>query len=303
MDESTPVPIPQLLSRVADAGDAAAAKLESWGVRLETDSRLAQASALLRAAAERGRLNADHESVAPVLRAVWVAADFADIAEYLPEDRVKSVRQELSIALRGELWPSKGSRQPLQFQTQHMVGAILLHSGIEIEHIPFSSKRQVKAPEFFFMDCLTRVGVEVKRPESRARIPTLLGEAMQKFTPHDCYGAIVLEITDCLEGVSEAEFLRVGQEVMAEAHATVWNIERNEYRPGFRSLLYLGGIVRGGWEVPAEDQSRLRLVGHAFHQGYIGHPGSLQSFVSDRTRASFNRAIAGVVQRLSASVR
>jgi hypothetical protein len=298
LDESASVPIPQLLQRIAAAVDQAAAKFASWGVRIEAGSRLEQASAVLREAASLRHINADHTSIEPVLRAMWVAVDFCDIAAYLPGDRVRSIRQELSVAVKGELWPPKGARQSVQFQTQHMIGAILFHSGVKIQHVAFSHKRPAKAPEFFFMDCLTRVGVEVKRPESRRRIPTLLAEAMQKFVSHSCLGAVVMEISDCIEAKSEKEFHDQGAAVMREAHDAVWDTERNQYRPGFGKLIYLGGIVRGGWEVPANDQSRLRLVGHAFHKEYSGHKGTVQAFVSDRTRTSFNQAISSLIARI-----
>jgi hypothetical protein len=88
---------------------------------------------------------------------------------------------------------------------------------------------------------------------------------------------------------------------MNEAHAAVWDVERGQFRPGFEQLIYLGGVVRGAWEVPAEDTSRLRMMGHAFHQGYTNHPRSWQGIVSDRLQRQFNSAFTAVIARLSAA--
>ena len=301
MDESKPVPIPDLLERVAALADGALATINGWGVRVQETSRLEQASSVLRATAAAGRVEPNSAAVTPVLRALWVAADFADIAAYLPESRVKSIRVELQAALSGELWPDKGSRQPLQLQTQHWIGAMLLHSGLETDHAVYSAKREVKIPEFFVRDGLQRIGVEVKRPESRRRVQTVVAEAMEKFASHRCFGAIVLEITDCIQGSSAGELEAEAVAVMREAHGAVWNDQRGEYRPGFEKLIYLGGVVRGAWEVPAEDSTRLRMMGHALHQGYTNHPRTLQGIVSDRLQGRFDTAFSGVIARLSAA--
>ena len=148
MEESRPVPLGELLALVAARGDVAREILIRRRVRVRSGSRLEQASASPRVAAGHGHVDASPEPVDPVLLAVWVAADFADIAAYLPEPLVKSVRQELTVALCGDLWPSRGNRQSLQLQTQHWIGAVLLHAGIEIEHANSSSKSPGKIPEF-----------------------------------------------------------------------------------------------------------------------------------------------------------
>lgn len=299
MEESTPTPISALLERLAVTGDQASSTLASWGIKTVGDSRLAQASAFLREVAATGTIQPTMDAVLPVLRAIWVAADFADIAGYLPENRVKSVRQELSVAINGPLWPPPGQRQALQYQTQHWIGAVLFHAGLEIEHIPFSAKRQVKIPEFWIAAGLRPIGVEVKRPESVARLPVTVADAMEKFRNHACYGAIVLELSDCLTPGPEASLRGQGNSLMETVHQTVWDDPGNRYKPGFEKLIYVGGIVRGAWERPAEHSNRLRFFGHAFHQGYSPDPNSLQGIRSRWLQDFMNKAFSDVVWRMN----
>lgn len=299
MDESTPVPIPQLLRAVADEGDRARQALANWGVVVSDGSRLEAAAALLREAAAEGQIDPRPEAVLPVLRALWVAADFADIATYLPASRVTSIRRELTTAVNGQLWPPAGSRQPLQLQTQHWIGAILTHAGLELEHATASASHAVRIPEFFIVNGLKRIGVEVKRPESRRRLPTMIQEAMTKFSAHDCFAAIVLELTDCIESESEPELVAQGNELMRVTHETVWDDARGDFRAGYGSLIYLGAVARGGWQVPAEDKSRLRLMGHAWHRGYARHANSLHGRRSQWLQEQANRAFMGVIARLA----
>src|ERR1035437_7695150 len=125
LEESRPVPIPKLLELVASMGDSAREALARGGVTIRAGSRIELASTCLRSAAAVGRVNATPEEVAPLLHALWVALDFADISAYLPKAHVKSIRKELAAATRGALWPTPGRRQPLQLQTQHWIGAVL----------------------------------------------------------------------------------------------------------------------------------------------------------------------------------
>lgn len=84
---------------------------------------------------------------------------------------------------------------------------------------------------------------------------------------------------------------------MGIVHNTVWDAARGELRPGFAKLIYIGGVFRGAWEVPTEDSTRLRLFGHALHQGYTRHPRTLQGIRSGWLQRSFNTAFDGVVAR------
>lgn len=286
-------------------GDQASSMLANWGINIVGDSRLAQASAFLREVATMGSVEPTTDAVLPVLRAIWVAADFADIAGYLPENRVKSVRQELSVAINGPLWPLAGQRQALQYQTQHWLSdSTLARCGAvsrrpRIEHIPFSAKRKVKIPEFWIAKGLYPIGVEVKRPESVARLPVTVAEAMEKFRNHDCYAAIVLELSDCLTPGPEASLRRQGNSLMEIIHGTVWDDAGNRYKPGFEKLIYVGGIARGAWERPVKHTNRLRLFGHAFHQGYSPDPNSLQGIRSGWLQDFMNKAFSDVVWRMN----
>lgn len=298
MLESRTFPLSSLLSRIAEKAVTARGRLVEWGIRVPDDDRITQAIGLLREAAKSGQILPETAGVSPVLRAAWVAADFIDIAAFLPPERVKAVRQELTLACVGELWPKKGSRQPLQFQTQHWIAAILLHAGLEVDYARFSSKRRAKIPEFFVLNGAQRIAVEVKRPESERRVAASVIEANAKFADHNCWGAIVLELTDCVMPAKVEEFQNRAEALRTIAHQTIWDVERGTYHPDFRRVIYLGAVYRGAWAVAEEGATRLRLVGIALHYGYTGHPNSLQGHTSSWFQREFNRAYEGVVLRI-----
>ena len=297
--ESRTFVLREFFAQLAERTDRAANALSSWGVTVPSGSRLAQASEVLRATASGGQVQATSTDVAPVLRAVWVAADFVDIAAFLPRDRVKSVREELTIALQGELWPPFGTRQPLQMQSQHWVTSLLLHRGLDIEYAVYSSRRQVKIPEFYLRNGTQRIAVEVKRPESERGIAAAVESANSKFHEHGTPGAIVLELTDCIAPAREEEFDAVATALMLTAHDTLWDAHCREFRPGFQKVIYLGGIFRGAWAVAADRESHLRLLGMAFHQGYSRHPKSLEGHRSEWLQREFNQAIDNLIARVT----
>lgn len=298
--ESRSFPLPELLSRVADGGAVARDQLVAWGVEVPANDRISQAVALLRDAARTGQILPANDGVAPVLRAAWVAADFADIAAFLPREKVKAVRQELGIACAGDLWPAPGSRQPLQFQSQHWIAAIMLHAGLNVQYARFSSAKRVKLPEFFVTHNGERIAVEVKRPESDRRVSASVTEANAKFADHPgCWGAIILELTDCVLPAREDEFQHRAEVLRAIAHNTIWDANLGTYKDGFQRVIYLGAVYRGAWAIAGPNASRLRLVGIALHYGYGGHPRSTQENVSAWFQMEVNCAYDGVITRLS----
>jgi hypothetical protein len=297
--ESRSFPLPELLSRVADGATVARQRLLDWGVGVPDGDRISQAVALLREAARTGHIQPADDGVAPVLRAAWVAADFIDIAAFLPQDRVKAVRQELTVASTGELWPPQGLRRALQFQSQHWIAAILLHAGLNVEYACFSSNRQIKLPEFFVHRDDDRIAVEVKRPESARRIGPSVVEANAKFADHkDSWGAIILELTDCVLPAREEEFQQHAETLRAIAHGAIWDAQHGTYKPGFERIIYLGVVYRGAWAVGGPSGTRLRLIGIALHTGYCGEPKSRQEEASTWFQVEVNCAYNGVITRL-----
>jgi hypothetical protein len=245
--ESRSFPLPELLSRLADGAVVAREQLLAWGVDVPEGDRISQAISVLREAAHTGKILPANDGVAPVLRAAWVVADFIDIAAFLPQDRVKAVRKELGIASAGQLWPPQGRRQSLQFQSQHWIAAILLHSGLNVQYARFSSNRQIKLPEFFVLRDNERIAVEVKRPESDKRVGASVVDANAKFVDHkDSWGAIVLELTDCVLPTRDDEFQRRAEDLREVAHNTMWDAERGTYKEGFDRIIYLGAVYRVG---------------------------------------------------------
>lgn len=302
MLESRSFPLPELLNRVAAGAVIARKQLADWGVDVQSDDRISQAVDLLEGAARSGLIPPSNDGVAPVLRAAWVATDFADIASFLPKEKVKAVRQELSIACKGALWPSPGSRQPLQFQSQHWITAILLHAGLDVQYARFSAGRKGKLPEFFVSRSGERIAVEVKRPESDRRVAASVEEAQAKFADHpDCWGAVILELTDCVLPAREDAFQERAEALRTLAHEAIWDVRRGTYKPGFERIIYLGAVYRGAWAISEPSGSRLRIVGVALHYGYGGLPGSVQDRLSAWFQVEVNRAYDGVIARISGS--
>jgi len=296
--ESEPRPLRDIFLALAEELPRTRNQLVKWGVRVPNESRLHQAEDSLRALAERGSLPLDDDEVRPAVNALWTASDFADIGEYLPAERVKSVRRELEQALQGPLWPHAGQRQSLQLQTQHWLGALFLHHGVRIEHVRFKHDDSRKAPEFMVERGLHKLGIEVKRPESVRRIEASVADARDKFLARDCAGGVVIEITDLLENTSSDQFVAKARELALRAYSTVWRLPNRGFHSGFERVIYVAVLGRGLWTAAGEQRNRLRASGIAFTAPFAQPNGGLRDFQGRWLQQTLYGAFNDVVARL-----
>jgi hypothetical protein len=255
--ESPPRSVVDICTEFGRRGRDACTTLSSWGIEAAGQSRLSLALARLDELARTGYVSPDPDAIRRDLRALWISSDFAEIAETLPPRREKALRREITTALQGDLWPTSGSRQPLQLQSQCWLRAILVKAGLQPQSIPFSSKKPKKAPEFFLENGNTWYGIEVKRPERAQNVPAALADAQAKFVSQDCHGGVIIEASDCLEAVAANTMEASVRNLACDAFATIWEGGRG-FRPGFDKIMYIGLIARGHHvECPSAPQ-RLR---------------------------------------------
>jgi hypothetical protein len=144
-----------------------------------------------------------------------------------------------------------------------------------------------------------RIAVEVKRPESDRRLEAAVVSAKEKFADHpDCWGAIVLELTDCLLPTNEKDIEARIMALRDAAHMVIWDEQTRAYKPGFGRVVYLGVVFRAAWAIGGETNSRLRLLGIGLHSGYSSHSNSVQGLTATWFQKAFNRAYDEVVLRI-----
>lgn len=260
ISESAPRSLRDGCLDLAGALERARVSLTAWGINIPSHSRLEEAHAVLTGVASRGHLwTEERDATTRAVRAMWVASDYASIATSLPPTRVKSVRLELERSLAGPMWPSKGDREALQLQSQHWLTSLFRKHGFAVEHVPFNSRKPLRAPEFFVERSLHKIGIEIKRPESHGRLRASLEDACQKFQARDCYGGVIVEATDLLEGASPSEFVDRAEEIGLECNRYIWPLGGRGFAPGFSRILYLSVVSRGAWQRHEVADDRLQM--------------------------------------------
>lgn len=86
---------------------------------------------------------------------------------------------------------------------------------------------------------------------------------------------------------------------MMTAHESLWDSQWSDFKPGFREVIYLGGIFRGAWATAVDQASQLRLLGTPSHQAYAPHSNSLKGKRSLWRQAEFNLAIDNLIGRIT----
>ena len=219
--------------------------LTAYGVKVPAGSRLHQAQEILEEALASGRLVPSQRGDDLGLRSLELSLDYSAIASTLPTAGIASVRRELRDSLTGPLAPPDTDRGPLQLQSQFVVRAALVRSGLDPSH-PATSSRRGKAPDLVVTNSTDEYAVEVKRPQSAKNVIPRLASARDQLAAVGLPGAVLVDVTDCLRGLT-------GKDVDAEIRRLALGIYDEVFengvghRKGYEGIMVAGTFARVAW--------------------------------------------------------
>ncbi|MBW7932643.1 MAG: hypothetical protein H3C62_03325 [Gemmatimonadaceae bacterium] len=172
--------------------------------------------------------------------------DFADIARTLPSERHADYRKDLTRAIAGPLDDTSEPGSAAQFQSQLMVRTALVKAGADTTLPTWSGRDSRKKPDLLVEDSLVHLAVEVKRPSKwKTMLPRSVDAAAQ-IADAGLQGGVVLDVTDCLDGVPPDEWddalLRAAEEV-----AELFFVQKRGFQPGYSHILMLLLFARPAW--------------------------------------------------------
>lgn len=226
--------------------DEAIHAIEAWGVSVPPDSRLREARAVLADAADTGRISPAQRGDALGHRALQLALDFADVARTLPAGRVADFRKDLTAAVSGPLDMEVDVNSPAQFQSQLMVRAALVKMGADPALPTWSGKDGRKKPDILLANGLSQYAIEVKRPRKWKNIVPRADDASQQIAGAALQGCIVVDITDCLDGLRPMEWDNALIRAAGEVSRLIFIPDR-DYQPGYRHILATVVFARPMW--------------------------------------------------------
>jgi hypothetical protein len=188
---------------LADHLDDAVRLFRSWNIRVIDVSRLVESARLLRQVSTCGHFPNSGPDLMRVAHAARDAQEFAEISWVLPPQQLKPLADDLQRAVQGQL--GVGATQPVQFQTQLWVGAMLAQSGARTGVITGGAG---KRPDYIITEGTLRYPIEVKRPTHQLRADSIISDAARQLCGPRYHGSmIVVDLTDCLNPATAA---RVG---------------------------------------------------------------------------------------------
>jgi hypothetical protein len=276
----------------AEARDQLASAIDTlnrWGVRVAEDSRLHEARLALVQVAIDGAFPADPGEARSVVNALITAQDFAEIAARLPPHRVAEVRKELQISVdRGSVRQNEDDRQPYQLQSQHWVGTVLDLGGLSPSLPPV---RQGKSPDFFVYNGTAKYGVEVKRPVSEKAIRARLQDAIDQLTAVDVYGAVVLDLTDCMKDSHPDTFVPEGERLGNVVDAIIWDEKAQRHHLGFERIIMATAFARGAWSIAQTNPPRVGFVNISASSVFAAYSGNLRDHHAKWLRESLKAGL------------
>ena len=220
--------------------------IEVWGVPVPGDSRLREALVVLEDAASTGRFSPAQRGDDRGHRALQLAMDFADIARTLPAARIADFRKDLTLAIAGPLDPGEDDGSPAQLQSQLMVRAALVKAGADPCLPTWSGKGGRKKPDLLLENGLSQYALEVKRPRKWKNIVPRAADAARQIGGAGLEGGIVLDVTDCLDGIEPSSWDDALTRAAAEVSRLVF-IQGRDYQPGYRHILAAIAFARPAW--------------------------------------------------------
>ena len=286
-----PRPIRDVAREALASIEASIGRLEAWGARVSTESRLNQAAAVLKHGAESGVLVPRHRNDRLGLRALELSFDYRDIASTLPSRRIASIRHEIEQSLQGELEPREGALKPWQLQSQFMVRAALVRAGLQPVHPSKSSQQASKTPDLVIKNGLSSYAVEAKRPEYSRNVVPRMKNGSEQLAEYGLHGAVVVDVADCIRDLSVDD---AGKEVFRLARAMSSEIfeEGHGHHPGYSNIMVTGTYARLVW-TSTDGESDAMVNVHSSSSMTV-YASTRNSLLGHRARWLRERLLAGL---------
>jgi hypothetical protein len=223
-------------------------QLEGWMKRpFPPDSRPYAAMAVLRDMELTGRFTRQHRGDDNGVRAMQLAMDLRAIAECLPTNVAKDLREDLEMCASGPLDPQPDYLKPLQAQSHLIVRAAFNRANVppgELRHYKHGGKK----PDVLIENGLSTYGVEVKRPTKLSTVLPRAEYAAEQLSNANLKGGIVLDISDALTSDSpadmDAEVVRQAKTVMDAAFTN-----GEGWKRGYENVMMITVMARLPWQV------------------------------------------------------
>ena len=260
--EFTPANCTKLARRL----ESALGKLESLGVRIPLQGRLARAVGRLEGLRGKKEFPSDREELRVLSYAIIDAVEVSQIAECLAESAGGTIIPELQKLMGGSEGRVGEGASAYQYQSQYLVGAMFAYAGIR-PLVPSSRVDGRRLPDFLLPNGNSYVGVEVKRPSSRSAAKRLVRSAAGQIRyTKDTGCGVVVDLTDSLLeepvlfGTSGSEvplLQRAFLEIAGDLEQSVMSDRR--FAQGFPDRgMFLGARARFPvWDL--EDLTSLRI--------------------------------------------
>ena len=270
--------------RMADLADRLAkaiAVIGNWGIHVDA-SRLTDAERLLRDVAAAKAFPKPHDELVKVAHAARDAQEFADISGMLPDEPIAPVATALRDATTGHT-PEDNPLRPYQAQAELWVGA-MLSCATDFVGAP----RRHGRPDYIVRNGDMEYGIEVKRPQRAGNILTHVSKAEKQLrldTPKYHGGALVMDLTDCLEpdiattiesGPLDLDAAQewIGRQ-MLRLHRSMYDDSRERIR-SHRDHMFSVNVVARLIHWDLDDRSQMYLTRYIGHLVYLKSPKSLR---------------------------
>lgn len=261
-----------LFTETADRLEAAIIRLQAWSATIPTSSRLHDAIIVLRRVADQNALPPDRIVQSLAFHAFHTAYDFIEIASYLPENRVASIRKALNKAVLGALDERDTRQEPFQLQSELRIGAALRRAGLK----PVNPKLgNGKTPDFIIKNATFTYAVEVKRPSKSKGCIRLVRAAQPQISAAPAGGVIVLDITTLVSELTSTELREQVNELTRIVRQEIWVPERG-FKPGFEKTLGLVIVARAIERVELSEGGYVRVLNVANASTFAPVENSLQ---------------------------
>ncbi|MEW5927733.1 MAG: hypothetical protein AB1941_09620 [Gemmatimonadota bacterium] len=184
----------EMMAGLAGQLEEALGEFEAWGIRINMLGRLPACVSELRRFADAGQFPDGRRELKRAAHVVRDAQEFVEIANVLPETRLRPLADSLQQAVAGQVGAESGPAA--QFQSELWVGSMIAQSGRWTAVITDGGG---KRPDFIVQNGTYLYPIEVKRPVSTLNAVDIVDRAGRQLRGSRYHGGgIVVDLSDCL---------------------------------------------------------------------------------------------------------
>jgi hypothetical protein len=254
----------------ANALDDSVSLFEAQGVTIPLAShRLRQSAEFVRACAQAERLPDVENGETILSNAARNARDFVEIASCLGTSPSRETRNEIAQALVGSLGEREPDQKPYQLQSSLWFGTVLHRAGLAPRR-PSVTRGQPN-PDYLVERGTMTYGIEVKRCASwRALVTTHLPKALGQLRAVGVRGAIALDVTEMVRGVSFESIGSAVRDCSNRLESVIHTPDRG-YNAGYDAVMVSVVYARGALRViydPTRDVHVIKEGNAVWTQSY-----------------------------------